>query len=67
MHESLSSKINLNVPVVVHDWNNLDHMKARLRMMVKVLKGWKEKCRMYPELSSDSAAELEMLRTRVLD
>eukprot|EP00924_Labyrinthula_sp_SR-Ha-C_P014252 snap_masked-scaffold_59-processed-gene-0.88-mRNA-1 protein AED:1.00 eAED:1.00 QI:0/0/0/0/1/1/2/0/154 len=58
MHESLSSKINLNVPVVVHDWNNLDHMKARLRMMAKVLK---------KEREVDSIVELEMLRTRVLD
>eukprot|EP00924_Labyrinthula_sp_SR-Ha-C_P003279 augustus_masked-scaffold_15-processed-gene-4.13-mRNA-1 protein AED:1.00 eAED:1.00 QI:0/-1/0/0/-1/1/1/0/164 len=67
MHEKLSKRECLKIPLVVHDWNNLDHMKARLRMVVKMLKGEKEMCRIYPELNDDLAVELEMLRTRVSD
>eukprot|EP00924_Labyrinthula_sp_SR-Ha-C_P012169 augustus_masked-scaffold_26-processed-gene-4.21-mRNA-1 protein AED:1.00 eAED:1.00 QI:0/-1/0/0/-1/1/1/0/188 len=67
MHEKLSKREYLKIPVVVHDWNNLDHMKVRLKMVVKMLKGEKEMCKIYPELNDDLAVELEMLRTRVSD
>eukprot|EP00924_Labyrinthula_sp_SR-Ha-C_P015690 snap_masked-scaffold_4-processed-gene-6.25-mRNA-1 protein AED:1.00 eAED:1.00 QI:0/-1/0/0/-1/1/1/0/68 len=39
MHLKLSSRERLNEDHLVHDWNDIEHMRSRMNIVIKKLKG----------------------------
>eukprot|EP00924_Labyrinthula_sp_SR-Ha-C_P001961 snap_masked-scaffold_30-processed-gene-3.44-mRNA-1 protein AED:0.49 eAED:0.50 QI:0/-1/0/1/-1/1/1/0/1792 len=65
MHTNLNEFDNRNEILVVHDWNNLSHMKARMKLIIKGIKGEKIEGKIYPEISKNLDGELEKLSVRI--
>eukprot|EP00924_Labyrinthula_sp_SR-Ha-C_P012394 augustus_masked-scaffold_10-processed-gene-5.57-mRNA-1 protein AED:1.00 eAED:1.00 QI:0/0/0/0/1/1/3/0/1641 len=65
MHTNLNELDNRNEIIVVHDWNNLGHMKARMKLIIKRIKGEKIEGKLYPEISKDLDGELKKLIVRI--